>query len=401
MNIVDIVTLILPQCKPEVKQEHFRFHPFPRLYALSKTGSVRVYEIMVEDLGDHAVMTTRKKVTLNGKWTEDKYEYWNGVNIGKSNETTYLEQALSEARSTFKRLEDAGFTVTIPDAGSKFNTDANGKLKPMLAIGFSEKRIKFPCICQPKYDGVRCTISEDTEGIHIISRKGKPYEIPHLAKWAKNNRHLLPLDGELYNHKELTFQEIISAVKKVSSITSKIRYVVYDRPVEGVNNNDRWNKLLEDFEKVEKDAPAYISDWTLCTCMEHIWEYHKECVDKGYEGIIIRNLDGEYEFGFRSNNLIKLKTFNDSEFEIADVIEASGRDAGTAVFVLYLPGHEGEEITDENTFKAKPQGSRELRKEYFDNADTIIGKKVTVQYQGLSDDGVPRFPSAISIRDYE
>lgn len=32
------------------------------------------------------------------------------------------------------------------------------------------------------------------------------------------------------NHKELTFQEIISAVKKVSDITSKIRYVVYDHP---------------------------------------------------------------------------------------------------------------------------------------------------------------------------
>lgn len=398
---MDLLTVITLFNTPEVSLEKPRITNFPRMYALSKTGSIRVYDIIVEDFGDHAVMTTRKKVTLNGKWTEDTYEYWTGVNIGKSNETTYIEQALSEAQSAWKRLQDAGFTETMPNPKSKFNTDANGKIKPMLAISYDENKIKFPCICQPKYDGVRCTISEDSEGIHIISRKGKPYKIPHLEKWAKANRNLLPLDGELYNHKELTFQEIISAVKKVSNSTSKIRYVVYDRPVENISNNERWNKLLSDFEKVEKDAPAYISGWTLCTCMKHIWEYHKECVDNGYEGIIIRNLDGEYEFGFRSNNLIKLKTFNDSEFEIADVIEASGRDAGTAVFVLYLPGHEGEEITDENTFKAKPQGSRELRKEYFDNAESIIGKKSTVQYQGLSDDGKPRFPSAISIRDYE
>lgn len=376
-------------------------YPFPRMYALSKTGSIRVYDIVVEDKGDHAIMTTRKKVTLNGKWTEDRYEYWEGVNIGKSNETTYLEQALSEAQSAWKRLQDAGFTITMPDKNTKFNTDANGKIKPMLAISFNEKKIKFPCLCQPKYDGVRCTISQDEDGIHIISRKGKPYKIPHLEKWANENKDLLPLDGELYSHKELTFQEIISAVKKVSDITGNIRYVVYDRPVEGINNNDRWNKLLSDFSKVEKDAPAYISEWTLCTCMKHVWDYHKECVEKGYEGVIIRNLDGEYEFGFRSNNLIKLKTFDDSEFEIADVIEANGRDAGTAIFVLYLPGHEGEYITEDNTFKAKPQGPRKLRKVYLSNADKITGKKATVQYQGLSDDGKPRFPSAISVRDYE
>lgn len=402
MNLIDIVITALPQPKVIVDEENItrKWTPFPRMYALSKTGSIRVYDIMVEYCGDHSVMTTKKKVTLDGKWTEDRYEYWEGVNIGKANETTFHEQALNEAQSAWNKLLDAGFTMTMPDPSKKYNTDANGKLKPMLATSFSEKRVKFPCICQPKYDGVRCTISEDSDGIHIISRKGKPYKIPHLEKWAKNNRSLLPLDGELYNHKELSFQEIISAVKRVSEITDKIRYVVYDKPVSGINNNDRWMQLLSDFEKV-KDAPAYISDYTICCSMKQIKEYHDECVAKGYEGIIIRNLDGEYEFGFRSNDLIKYKEFDEEEFEIADVIEATGRDAGTAVFVLYLPGYEGEEITADNTFKAKPQGTRELRKEYFDKAGSIIGMKVTVQYQGLSDDGVPRFPSAKSIRDYE
>ena len=47
------------------------------------------------------------------------------------------------------------------------------------------------------------------------------------------------------------------------------------------------------------------------------------------------------------------------------------------------------------------KGSRELRTEYFNNKKALIGKMVTVQYQGLSDDGIPRFPSAVSVRDYE
>lgn len=388
MLIDSIVLALLSEQQPP-KQHTYTL---PRMYALSKTGSIRVYDIVVEDKGDHAVMTTRKKVTLDGKWTEDKYEYWEGVNIGKSNETTYLEQALSEANSAWKRLQDSGFTPEMPDPNAKFNTDANGKIKPMLAISFNEHKIKFPCLCQPKYDGVRCTISEDSEGIHIISRKGKPYVIPHLEEWAKSNRHLLPLDGELYNHKELTFQEIISAVKRLSDITPKIRYVVYDRPIEGVSNKERWHTLVQDFEKVAPDAPAYRSDWVYCDNIEQVEKYHDTCVANGYEGVIIRNLDGVYEFGFRSNDLIKLKTFDDAEFEIVGVVEATGRDAGTAVFVCKCKGGE---------FNVKPQGTRELRAKYFEDADNLIGKMVTVQYQGLSDDGIPRFPSAISIRDYE
>lgn len=388
MQLIELISCLpFPDAAPNLQNPQ----RLPRMYALSKTGSVRVYEIEVHDMGDHAVMTTRKKVTMNGKWTEDKYEYWTGVNIGKSNETTYLEQALSEAQSAWNRLRDAGFTTTIPNPETRFNTDANGQIKPMLAISFNEKKIKFPCLCQPKYDGVRCTISEDSKGIHIISRKGKPYNIPHLEKWAGEHRNLLPLDGELYNHKDLTFQEIVSAVKRLSDITPKIRYVVYDRPIPDVHNGDRWTQLCSDFADIN-DAPAYISGFTLCFNMKDIWDYHKECVSQGYEGIIIRNLDAEYEFGFRSSNLIKLKTFDDKEFSIVDVVEATGRDAGTAILVCKCKG---------GTFSVKPQGTRELRHDYWVNRKSLIGKKVTVQYQGLSDDGVPRFPSAISIRDYE
>ena len=364
----------------------------PRMYALSKTGSVRVYEILVLDKGDHAEMITRKKVTLNGKWAEDKYEYWEGVNIGKANETTYLEQAKFEALSAWKKLLDAGFTESMPNPDDKFNTDANGKIKPMLACPFDENKIKFPCLCQPKYDGVRCTISKGDDGaISIISRKGKEYDIPHLKKWAENHQSLLPLDGELYNHKELTFEQIVSAVKKKSDITSKIRYVVYDRPVEGVTNRLRWDKLYEDFYNIRNEA-AYLSTSQTCFNMDNILDYHKKCVDAGYEGVIIRNLCGEYEFGFRSNNLIKLKDFMDAEFKIVDVLEATGRDAGTAIFICKCDGGE---------FRVKPQGSYEKRAEYLRKWKRLMGKYVTVKFQEYTKFGKPRFPTAVTIRDYE
>lgn len=386
MELIDIVTLGLPEAP------HTGLNKFPTLYALSKTGAIRIYEISVEDKGDHAVLTTSKKLGEDGKCTKDSYEYWEGVNIGKSNETSFYEQAMLNAASVFKKLQDSGFTVSVPDKTNRYNTDANGRSKPMLAIGFDESKIKFPCLCQPKYDGVRCMVSIDSDGVHIISRKGKVYRIPHLERWAKENPSMLPLDGELYCHKELTFQQITSAVKKLSGITGKIKYVVYDKPIEDVDNRQRWSILCNDFKSISRDAPVYLSPAIICNNMAETTDYLKKCHREGYEGIIIRNFDGEYEFGFRSDSLIKMKPFMDGEFKIINVVEAKGRDAGTAIFVCECSG---------GIFRVKPQGTRELRSEYWRDAKKLIGKMVTVKYQELSDSGIPRFPTAIAIRDYE
>ena len=370
----------------------FNYDP---LYALSKTGKLRIYTLAVEDYGTYAVLVTTSRLGENGKATEDRKTVSKGVNIGKSNETTYLEQCFRIANTKINKLHDEGFSETKPDTSKKFNTDANGEIKPTLAIPFDEKQIRYPCLCQPKYDGVRCTISIGLDGeVKIISRQGKPYNIPHLRDWADQNKDLLPLDGELYNHSELSFQEITSAVKKQSEITSKIRYVVYDRPVDGEENSERWGRLLDFGDRgYFSNSPAYLTTYRICYDIDEIREYHRECVSEGYEGVIIRNMDGLYEFGFRSRNLIKLKDFDDSEFPIVDVVEGTGRDAGTAVFVLSLP--------DGQTFKARPVGTFEQRKDYFDRAPELVGKQCTVKYQGFSDDGVPRFPVAIAVRDYE
>lgn len=375
---------------PDATGEFSDEYNLPWLYALSKKGTIRTYRIEVKFHEDKAVLTTLKRVTETGVWQSDSYEYTEGVNIGKSNETTFAEQAINEANSLYKKLLDDGYTPIKPKEGEKFNTDANGSMKPMLAKS-DRSKIKFPCIVQPKYDGVRClTFLKDGE-INIVSRKGKPYNIPHLKEWAEKHKDLLPLDGELYNHKELTFQEIVSAVKKHSDITPKIRYVVYDKPIACVDNDHRLDILQKDFSGTE-DSPVYLSKHEICFNMEQVMACHDKFVKEGYEGAIVRNMDGLYEFGFRSNNLIKIKEFKDSEYEIIDVVEATGRDAGTAIFVCKC---------DAGEFNVKPQGTRELRAEHFKNRTKLIGKMVTVQYQELSDDGIPRFPSAITVRDYE
>ena len=54
-----------------------------------------------------------------------------------------------------------------------------------------------------------------------------------------------------------------------------------------------------------------------------------------------------------------------------------------------------------NEFSVRPSATFEQRKIWFDDPNLIVGKKMTYQYQNLSEFGVPRFPEGKDIRDYE
>lgn len=278
----------------------------------------------------------------------------------------------------------------------------------MLATGYNKKNIKFPCLLQTKLDGVRAKICLIGDEVHILSRTGKEYDVPHLKRWGEGHKDLLPLDGEIYNHRELTFQQICSAVKCKSWMTEKLRYVVYDKPVLGMNNKNRWAELVCDLgECIEQEGRGCVElcQTVVCHSYEDIERWHDIFVSQGYEGAIIRNMDGMYIEG-RSNNLMKLKKFDTDEYEIIDVIEASGQDKGTAIFHLkakdFLWTAEAHPKDKPFTFFARPVGSKEQRASYLREKEKLIGKQCTIRHFGYTDGGViPRFPVALGIRDYE
>lgn len=67
--LIDVSLLMLFQEPQDFSRAIPKIHTFPTMYALSKTGAVRVYVITVEDMGDHAVLTTRKK--SHAQWQMD------------------------------------------------------------------------------------------------------------------------------------------------------------------------------------------------------------------------------------------------------------------------------------------------------------------------------------------
>jgi len=129
--------------------------------------------------------------------------------------------------------------------------------------------------------------------------------------------------------------------------------------------------------------------------VEEVWNQLDEWIDQGYEGLIYRNPNGIYKHGRSGRDLLKLKKFHDAEYQIVGAIEGKGKDKGTPIWVCRV-AHD-----DERTFKARPMGTYEWRREAWENRVSYFGKMLTVKYQELTDEGIPRFPIGLEVRDYE
>jgi DNA ligase-1 len=155
---------------------------------------------------------------------------------------------------------------------------------------------------------------------------------------------------------------------------------------------ERWVALEELLsgvgDKVKLVTTTTVSD------SEEVDTLHDEYVVQRFEGVMIRNQDSVYEVDKRSYNLQKYKKFTDSEYVIVDASEGSGNDKGTVIWVC-------EKDAGGVRFNVRPTGTRDERKVAFQNHATYFGKLLTVKYQELTDDGIPRFPVGLSIRDYE
>jgi DNA ligase-1 len=112
----------------------------------------------------------------------------------------------------------------------------------------------------------------------------------------------------------------------------------------------------------------------------------------GYEGTMVRNADSLYE-NKRSYNLQKIKEFDDGEFTIVGMNPGRGRMADCAIFTCANAAGD--------TFDCKMEGSLDVLKEILKNPKSVIGKMLTVRYQGFTNGKMPRFPIGVCVRDYE
>lgn len=384
---------------------------FPTLYKKTSKGAIQEWSICVvleselipPDGGSEPLFPTL--VTSfgqkDGKIQVTRDTIKEGKNLGKKNETNAIEQALSEAQSRWEKQKKKGYVETI-DAAKAGEVDEliEGGINPMLAQPYKKHaaKITFPAYVQPKLDGIRCIAILKDGKCTLWSRTRKQINsMPHIVKEIEDvfKEQDVILDGELYNHDyKANFEHIVSLVRQdePDARHTDVQYHIYDIVKEG-SFEDRAARGLISANPVPFTYLRFVSTFVVDS-EDKAMEFYGLWREQGYEGAMIRNANGLYE-NKRSYGLQKIKEFDEEEFDIIGVDEGRGK----------LAGHVGAFICrmgDGKEFLAKMSGSVENLKKYFDDSSTWKGKRLTVQYQGLTGaGGVPRFPVGKAIRDYE
>lgn len=350
----------------------------PTLYKMDSKGKIRFWSIATvgntysvsHGLVDGAVQSSM--VACEPK------------NVGRANETTGEQQAISEAQGLWNKQKDRkGYTLEIP-------TDTPNL--PMLAHKYQDhsKKVKFPCVVSPKIDGLRLILSVQDGKVTTASRTGTIFTgLDHITREYSSycSEDSVVIDGELYS-RTLTFEQISSVVRKGDvndPRMSEIFFYAFD-----IINDEPYHVRVLELEKIVSGLKnTEIVPWFITKSPEEIDIKHARFVEDGFEGSMIRNLHSLYQKNKRSYDLLKYKNFLDSEFEVIGYKAGKGKFENVPIFLLRCDGGE---------FEAVPKGDQGLREEYLKNAESHIGSLAIVRFFEYTADGIPRFPVLIDFR---
>lgn len=390
---------ILENGDRHLELERVRMWQFKPMTKENSLGATLVWTIAL-DLDKHLIIVRHGHLSSDKIQTEEVE-----VELNTSGRN-FEEQALVVMRNrSLKKYRE----------GYRSDGDPPPMKGPMLANIYREgkTRLNFPVALTVKLDGIRCVIGLDGDGVKYRSKQNKVY--PHLHPVFDKDIEVfyryfppyLELDGEMYSH-SLTFNEISSVFRREkhtdhSLMREHIKYHLFDCNGDGVFE-ERFEKLLSAYKKYASD-PDNTGSIVLVNCVwaqspEEMDDYYRYVLEHGFEGLMIRKLgishsakESIYKPGQRCNNILKLKPIMDEEALVVGVVGASGREKDKAL--LKVKDVRG------NVFLTRPAADFKLREKWFHNPELIIGKVVTIEFDSVSEKGVPRQPRSKGFRDYE
>jgi DNA ligase-1 len=348
---------------------------FPTLHKIDSKGKVRTWSI--HTLGaaysvSHGLLDGAQQSTL--VVCEPK-------NVGRSNETTGEQQAISEAQGLWNKQKDRkGYTVELPTEAPNL---------PMLAHKYKDhmKKVKLPCVVSQKIDGLRLILSVQDGKVTTTSRTGTTFTgLDHITSEYAGFDDIV-LDGELYS-RTLTFEQISSVVRKGDPSDPRMGSIFF-YAFDIINEDTYHQRVIYLDTLVSGLTHTEVVPWYLVNSHEEIETKHKQFLSEGWEGTMIRNVGSLYQKNKRSYDLLKHKEFLDSEFEVIGYKAGKGKFENVPTFLLRCDGGE---------FEAVPKGDQELREFYLENADSYIGQKATIRFFEYTADGIPRFPVLVDFR---
>lgn len=282
---------------------------------------------------------------------------------------------------------------------------------PMLAATVDDvKKLRLPLLASAKLDGIRAMIVDG----YLVSRNGKL--IPNKAAQVLFGHHRLNgLDGELIVG-EPTAKDCFRATS--SAVMSQlgepaVKLYVFDYIASNVPFIRRFEVASELSANIKdiRIVPHFVME-----SLDELLVFEEYTVSKGYEGVMLRSLDGTYKHGrstLLEQGLLKLKRFTDGE---ALIIGAMERMHNGNVATLDSFGHIERSSHQEHMRGRGDLGAllvRDLQTgvEFsigtgFDDALRValwhnkpIGKVVKYKHFPIGAKDKPRFPVFLGFRD--
>lgn len=364
---------------------------YPVLHLDLITGKRRFWKIWIEKERDSYLL---------------KREY--GIILGKITRPIPLKmfdekKIITKANALFKKKKEEGFFEE--EKNSKKEKKIQTKqhvIRPMGAHKLDDfhQRLHYPVCVQRKLDGYRCLAhyQKNIKSIELLSRNMKPFShLPHIRKELEKIKELkeknLYLDGELYSHdlklhnigsivrKQYVNQENIERMKEVSYYI----FDIFDVDNMNVTFKERYEYLKKNiFDKYDFQYIKFVK----CEEAKNYEEVLKEndlYLSEGYEGVIVRNWDGLYQWNKKSYDVLRTKEFKKGVFKIVEAKAGEGGQSGAIVFSV-------ECLKDSKLkFWVMPVGTIEERKKmmkkYKKNPKDFIGKEVLIKYLAIDDKG--------------
>lgn len=277
-----------------------------------------------------------------------------------------------------------------------------------------EKKLKGRVFLEPKLDGVRviaiCDVNKDT--VTLYSRNGKELlNFPRIQQQFDSMLDQLPqsmvFDGEVMSD---DFQALMKEIhRKEGAQTDDAVLNLFDcLPLTEFKNGSYKLPLhtrKRELEQFKFGPNIKLVEWVevdLDNDRDRFLDYNKLCVDKGYEGIMVKPIEGHYECK-RSSLWLKVKPFIEVSLKVVDVEEGTGRNAGR-LGALIVEGTDMDKFIRTNVGSGLTDQDRD---DYWKSKDKLIGQIVEVradaitQSQDADGEWSLRFPRFLRFRGFE
>ena len=285
---------------------------------------------------------------------------------------------------------------------------------PMLAKKYQDSYKEQYYYVQEKLDGNRCIAYYDGDKYRFMSRSGKELKVNFDMDWVRKWADAVMIgsdipkmiqyptfDGEIMTLEHAgsrDFNRTSGAINGKYTDKSGLHYFIYDIVAPEMKYEER-KKILDSITNTGNDCQILPVLDKVYVYPNHDYnskldEWLDYIVDKGGEGVMLRDPNGYYQCGKRSDGLLKYKKTQTMDLRIIDFNYGNGKYEG-AIGSFYCESDDGK-------YKVNVSGMPD--EIHFGNPADYMGRIIEVAYfdvsQGKDNEHFSlRFPRLKKFRD--